>query len=143
MKHSKSNNTQLFVNQQLPHNFLAEQMILSGLLISSDAVEITLKTLPIEAFYFKNHQEIYKAIIFLYKNRFYIDILTLLTFLQDNGLLQKVGGIKVLIELISQIPNLTYLNDYLALVKDKFFRRCLIKLGYETINSAYMTNLSL
>ena len=143
MKHSKSTNTQLFVNQQLPHNFLAEQMILSGLLISLDAVEITLKTLPIEAFYFKNHQEIYKAIIFLYKNRFYIDILTLLTFLQDNGILQKVGGIKVLIELISQIPNLTYLNDYLALVKDKFFRRCLIKLGYETINSAYMTNLSL
>ena len=43
---------------QLPHNFLAEQIILSGLLISCDAVEITLQTLPIEAFYFKNHQEI-------------------------------------------------------------------------------------
>ena len=143
MKHSKFNNTQLSINRQLPHNFFAEQMILSGLLISSDAVEITLKTLPIEAFYFKNHQEIYKAIIFLYKNKFYIDILTLLTFLQDNGLLQKIGGIKVLIELISQIPNLIYLDDYLALVKDKFFRRCLIKLGYKTINSAYITNLSL
>ena len=143
MKHSKFNNTQLSVNQQLPHNFFAEQMILSSLLISSDAVEITLKTLPIEAFYFKNHQEIYKAIKFLHRNKFYIDILTLLTFLQDNGLLHKIGGIKVLIELISQIPNLTYLNDYLALVKDKFFRRCLIKLGYEIVNSAYITNLSL
>ena len=143
MEYSKSNNTELFIKQQLPHNFLAEQMILSGLLISSDAIEITLKTLPVEAFYFKNHQEIYKAIIFLYKNKLHIDIITLLTFLQDNGLLQKIGGIKVLIELISQIPNLNYLNEYLALVKDKFFRRCLIKLGYETINSAYITNISL
>ena len=143
MAYSKSNNTQLFFNQQLPHNFLAEQMVLSGLLISSNAVEITLKTLPVEAFYFKNHQEIYKAIIFLYQNRLNIDILTLLTFLQDNGLLEKIGGIKVLIELISQIPNLNNLNEYLALVKDKFFRRCLIKLGYETINSAYITNISL
>ncbi|WP_428025482.1 DnaB-like helicase N-terminal domain-containing protein, partial [Arcobacter sp.] len=116
---------------------------LSGLLISSDAVDITLHTLPVEAFYFTNHQEIYKAIRFLYKNKLYIDILTLLTFLQDNGLLQQIGGIKVLIELISQIPNLNYLNEYLALVKDKFFRRCLIKLGYETINSAYITNVSL
>jgi replicative DNA helicase len=132
-----------FNNQQLPHNFFAEQMILSGLLISSDAVEITLKTLPVEAFYFKNHQEIYKAIIVLSKNRSSIDILSLLTFLQDNGLLQKVGGIKVLIELISQIPNLNYLDEYLALVKEKFFRRCLIKLGYEIINSAYITNISL
>jgi replicative DNA helicase len=142
MKYSKKN-TQLFINQQLPHNFLAEQMILSGLLISSDAIDITVKTLPVEAFYFKNHQEIYKAIIFLYQNKLSIDILTLLTFLQDNGLLQKIGGIKVLIELISQIPNLNYLNEYLALIKDKFFRRSLIKFGYETINSAYITNVAL
>nr|YP_009686091.1 DNA replication helicase [Halamphora americana]QDR24837.1 DNA replication helicase [Halamphora americana] len=142
MKYSKKN-TQLFINQQLPHNFLAEQMILSGLLISSDAIDITVQTLPVEAFYFKNHQEIYKAIIFLYQNKLSIDILTLLTFLQDNGLLQKIGGIKVLIELISQIPNLNYLNEYLALIKDKFFRRCLIKFGYETINSAYITNVAL
>ena len=143
MEYPKFYSTQLFVNQQLPHNFLAEQMILSGLLISSDALEITLKTLPVEAFYFKNHQEIYKALIVLHKNKSYIDILTLLTFLQDNGLLQKIGGIKVLIELISQIPNLNYLNEYSAVVKDKFFRRCLIKLGYEIINSAYITNLAL
>ena len=143
MDHSKDNIQPLFIKQQLPHNFLAEQMILSGLLISSDAVEITLKTLPIEAFYFKNHQEIYKAIIFLYQNKISIDILTILTFLQDNGLLQQIGGIKILIELISQTPNLTYLNEYLGLVKDKFIRRCLIKISYEMINSAYTTNVSL
>ena len=143
MEYSKSANKHLFINQQLPHNFLAEQMILSGLLINCDAVEITVQTLPIEAFYFKNHQEIYKAIIFLYQKNLSIDILTVLTFLQDNGLLRKIGGIKVLIELISQIPNLSYLDEYLALVKDKFIRRCLIKLGYETINSAYITNVSL
>jgi replicative DNA helicase len=42
-------------------------MILSCLLINSEAIEITLQTLPIEAFYFKNHQEIYKAIILCIK----------------------------------------------------------------------------
>ena len=143
MDHSKDNIQPLFIKQQLPHNFLAEQMVLSGLLISTDAVEITLNTLSIEAFYFKNHQEIYKAIIFLYQNKISIDILTILTFLQDNGLLQQIGGIKVLIELISQTPNLTYLDEYLALVKDKFIRRCLIKISYEMITSAYTTNVPL
>jgi replicative DNA helicase len=63
--------------------------------------------------------------------------------LQDNGLLQKIGGVKVLIELLSQIPNLVYLEDYLRLIKDKYIRRSLIKLGYETINSSYITNISL
>nr|WAK84852.1 DNA-replication helicase subuni [Amicula sp. isolate GU52X-4 cfCalB7] len=130
-------------NKYLPHNFLAEKMILSCLLISSEAVEITLHTLSVEAFYFKNHQEIYKAIIFMHKNKIPIDILTLITFLQDNGLLQQVGGIKVLMELISQVPNLLYLEEYLLLITDKFIRRSLIKLSYKIINSSYITNIPL
>ena len=143
MKQSKPNTKQFLIDKYLPHNFLAEKMILSCLLINSEAIEITLQTLSIDAFYFKNHQEIYKAIIMMYQNKAPIDILTLITFLQDNGLLQKVGGIKVLIELISQIPNLVYLEEYLRLVKDKFIRRSLIKLGYEITNSSYITNIPL
>jgi replicative DNA helicase len=135
MKKSIGNSNQILINKYLPHNFLAEKMILSCLLVNSEAIELTIKTLSIDAFYFKNHQEIYKAIIFMHKNKLSIDILTLVTFLQDNGLLQKVGGIKVLMELISQFPNLVYLEEYLALVKDKFIRRSLIKFGYEVINS--------
>jgi len=143
MKDSKFNSKQTFIKQQFPHNFLAEQMILSGLFISDEAVEVTIKTLPIEAFYFKNHQEIYRSIRFLYSKNFSTDIVTVLTFFQDNGLLEKIGGIKVLVELISQLPNLTYIDEYVALVKDKFIRRCLIQFGYETMNSAYITNMPL
>jgi replicative DNA helicase len=143
MRQSKFHDEQLLIDKYLPHNFLAEKMILSCLLINSDAIELTIRTIPIDAFYFQNHQEIYKAIIFMYRNKAPIDILTLITFLQDNGLLQKIGGVKVLIELISQIPNLVYLEEYLRLVKDKFIRRSLIKLGYEAINSGYITNIPL
>jgi replicative DNA helicase len=143
MQQSTTNMNQILINKYLPHNFLAEKIILSCLLINSEAIEITLQTLPIEGFYFKNHQEIYRAIIYMYKNKISIDILTLLNFLQDNGLLQKVGGVKVLIELISEIPNLVFLEEYLSLVKDKFIRRSLIKLGYEIMNSGYITNIPL
>ncbi len=125
---------QILIEKYLPHNFLAEKMILSCLIINSEAVELTIKTVPIEAFYFKNHQEIYRAIIFMYKNKLSIDILSLSTFLQENGLLQKIGGMKVLLELITQIPNLIYLQEYIRLVKDKFLRRSVIKFGYKIIN---------
>jgi replicative DNA helicase len=145
MKHSDINTgtKQITIEKSLPHNFLAEKMILSCLLINSEAIEITLRTISVDVFYFKNHQEIYKAITFMYNKNLSIDILTLITFLQDHGLLQKVGGLKVLIELLSQIPNLVYLEDYLRLIKDKFIRRSLIKLGYETINSGYITSIPL
>ena len=143
MQQYNSNKNQILIDKYLPHNFLAEKMILSCLLINSEAIEVTIKTISPDVFYFKNHQEIYRSIIFMYKNNIPIDILTLITFLQDNGLLQKIGGVKVLIELLSQIPNLIYLEDYLRLVKDKYIRRSLIKLGYETINSSYITSISL
>ena len=143
MKEFRINKRQILIEKYLPHNFLAEKMILSCLLINSEAIELTLKIIPIKAFYFKNHQEIYKTIIFMYKNKLPIDILTLTTFLQENGLLQRIGGVKVLLELINQIPNLIYLEEYIRLVKEKFLRRSLIKLGYEIINSGYITNIPL
>jgi replicative DNA helicase len=65
------------------------------------------------------------------------------SFLQDNGLLETIGGTKVLIELVNYVPNLLYLEEYISLVNDKYLRRCLIKLGYKIINSAYVTNLPL
>ena len=136
-------NQQIRIQKHLPHNFLAEKMVLNCLLVNTESIERTLESLVVEAFYFKNHQEIYKAIIFMYKRKLPIDILTLITFFQDNGLLEKTGGVKVLIELISQVPNLVYLEEYIRLINDKFLRRKLIKLGYEIINSGYITNISL
>lgn len=143
MQISNSKNFKLLISQYLPHNFLAEKMILNCLLVNPKIIERTLQTISIDVFYFKNHREIYKAIIIMYENNIQIDILTLVTFLQENGLLKKVGGIKVLIELLNQIPNTIYLEEYLKLVKDKYIRRSLIKIGYETINSSYVTNLPL
>ena len=99
-KFEKKQETRISVHTYLPHNFLAEKMILSCLLVNFEAVELTIKSIPVEAFYFKNHQEIYRAIIFMYRNKLSIDILSLTAFLQENGLLQKIGGIKVLLELL-------------------------------------------
>ena len=129
------------IKKSLPHNFLAEKAVLNCLILNSELIEMTFHNLSIDAFYFKNHQEIYKILIFMYKNNKPIDIITLNTFVQDKGLLQKIGGIKVLVELISQIPNLTYFEEYIHLIKEKFIRRLIIKLGYEIITSGYLTNV--
>ena len=85
----------------------------------------------------------YKAILKMYKNQIPIDIITLNTFLQDNGQLEKIGGIKILTDLLNHVPNLIYLEQYINLIHDKFLRRSIIKLGYEIINSAYITNIPL
>jgi len=131
------------VESYLPHNFLAEKAILSCMIISSEVIDTIYKNIEVENFYFKNHQELFKAIITMYEEEKSVDIITLITFLQENSLIKKVGGIKVLIELNNQIPNLVHLNEYLKLIKDKFLRRSLIRLGYKIINSSYISNIPL
>lgn len=143
MEEFRSSEKPILINKYLPHNFLAEKMVLSCLLFNSQSIGSITKNLSADAFYFKNHQEIYKALISMYQNEISIDIITLLTFLQDNGLLDKVGGVPVLLEIVNESPNLTYLKKYISLIKDKFIRRSLIKLSYEIINSSYITNISL
>ena len=134
---------QLTIEKYLPHNYVAEKIILTSLLISSEALEIVFRSVKVETFYFQNHQELYKAILKMYKNQIPIDIITLNTFLQDNGQLEKIGGIKILTDLLNHVPNLIYLEQYINLIHDKFLRRSIIKLGYEIINSAYITNIPL
>ena len=56
----------LTIEKYLPHNFLAEKIILSSLLVSSEAIEITLRSVKIETFYFKNHQRLYETFIKIY-----------------------------------------------------------------------------
>ena len=127
----------------LPHNFVAEKIILSCLLINYEAIEITMKTVQPETFYFINHQEIYKAILELYRKKLPINVFSVNDFLKETGCLNKIGGTKVLLELLNQIPNLVYLEEYIQLIQDKYLRRSLINLGYEAINSAYITNIPL
>ena len=77
MENSDTNTSTLLIEKYLPHNFLAEKIVLGNLLISNEALDLTIRSLSIEAFYFKNHQEIYKAILILYKQKKIIDITTL------------------------------------------------------------------
>ena len=127
----------------LPHNFIAEKSILSCLLLNSNAIEVVIKQVTVKMFYFKNHQEIFNAIVFLYSNKIPIDAITVITFLQDNGKLNKSGGIKILVELTNKIPNFFHLDYYITLLKEKFLRRLILKLSYKTIKSTYLMDFDL
>lgn len=138
---AKTNSTNL-LKDSLPHNFLAEKMLLSCLLCNPEALEMTRQNLTIEAFYFKNHQEFYRALLKMKDHQLLIDLVTVTVFLQDNGQLSKIGGMKVLLSLGNQSLTFSYLPEYIRIVKEKFLKRCLIKFGYKIVNSGYVTNTS-
>ena len=143
MSKFKKKTDDINIDKYLPHNFLAEKMVLCCLFFDPEAIDIASQNLTIDTFYFRNHQKIYQSILILFERKVSIDLITITTFLQDQGLLTQIGGIKILKNIISQTPNLAYLKDYITLLKDKHNRRKLIRLGYQIINSSYVTNIPL
>lgn len=143
MKNVNNTFPELVINKYLPHAILAERLVLGNILINSDSLELTIRYLTIDAFYFKPHQQIYHTILNLQQNSINVDITTIISLLQNEGLLEQVGGVDFLRQLIQQASDFSNLIDYINLIQDKYIRRCLIKLGYQTINSAYISNIAL
>jgi len=137
-------NNALKLRVQLPHSFTLEKTLLSCILVHCDesfqTVEIIMEHLPVDAFYFKNHQRLYETFIAMYEQNLSIDFLTTSDYIQCYGLVKEVGGLGVLSELLREIPTLVYLMDYIDLVKQKYIRRCLIKIGLKAVDNGFIMN---
>lgn len=137
-------NNALKLTVQLPHSFTLEKALLSCILIHSDesfqTLELIMDHLPIDAFYFKNHQRLYETFIEMYQQDLSIDFITTLDYVQCYGLSKDIGGFLVLSELLKEIPTLVYLLDYIRLVKQKYIRRCIIRIGLKIVDNGFVMN---
>ena len=127
----------------LPCNILAEKLVLGSILTTPKSILRVSEKLPIESFYLQNHQIIYKALLVLYSEGKTIDYINLITWIQDNGLLIKIGGAEAILNLFTQISQLSNLEEYIGLIYEKYLRRSLIKLGEQIIEAGYLTELPL
>jgi len=136
----------LNLTAQLPHSFAVEKTLLTCILVSCDTsfqtLEIIMEHLPIDAFYFKNHQRLYETFIKMYQEDLSIDFITTTDYIQCNGLINDVGGLQVISQLLKEIPTLVYLADYIRLAKQKYIRRCIIKIGLKTVDNGFIMNFS-
>ena len=136
----------LNLTAQLPHSFTLEKTLLTCILVNCDTsfqtLEVIMEHLPIDAFYFKNHQKLYQTFINMYREDLSIDFLTTTDYIQCHGLISDIGGLQVISELLKEIPTLVYLMDYIRLVKQKYIRRCIIKLGLKTVDNGFIMNFS-
>jgi replicative DNA helicase len=134
---------ELKVDQTLPYNFLAERLVLGSILNNPETIVIVSQRLNIESFYLKAHQIIYKGILVLYGEGKKVDYITLITWLQDNKLTNYIGDLSIIADFVNQVVAIGYLEDYLALIYEKYLRRLLIDLGYDIIESGYSTEIPL
>ena len=130
---------------QLPNNFLAEQGVLNILLTNPLLIKNINATLPIESFYFESHRLIYETLCEIVNNKEenVINLTLIITLLQDQGKLKKIGGIEKILSIINRFENFSDLENYIRLINEKYLRRLIIEFGKEVIILGYTTSITI
>jgi replicative DNA helicase len=102
-----------------PYSQEAEESVLGSVFFSENEMKTIADKLQVEDFYNPNHQEIYKAMLTLFKNGNSIDVITISTHLENINALEKAGGRDYVVYLSSLVPSTANLIEYINIVKDK------------------------
>ena len=126
-----------------PQNIEAEESILGGILLDPEAMERIVDLITPESFYVRAHQEIYEAALKLHSQGKPTDFLTVKSVLEDHSLLDKIGGIDKLTQLLDRTVSAVNIDRYAALIMDKYLRRQLISSGHEIVSLGFETTRDL
>jgi len=120
-----------------PHSAEAEEAVLGSLLIDPDAIFEVSNFLRPGAFYRKQNQWIFEAILDLSDRREPLDLITLTEELRRRELLEEVGGEGYIIGLINAVPTSINAHSYGKLVEAASIRRRMISAASTIANLAF------
>ncbi len=127
----------------MPINVEAEEAILGGILIDPEAISRIAEILRPEFFAITAHQVIYRSALGLFLQGEPTDLMTVTTWLTDRNQLEQVGGLTKLAQLVDRTVSAVNIDQYAALVEDKYQRRKLIEAGNNIVQLGYETSAPL
>ncbi|MGN6327131.1 replicative DNA helicase [Pseudolysinimonas sp.] len=120
-----------------PHDLLAEQSAIGGMLLSKDAVADVIETVRAVDFYLPKHELIYEAVLNLYSHGEPTDVITVTDELTKNGTLQRAGGAEYLHTLTALVPTAANAGFYASIVAEKAVLRRLVEAGTRIVQMGY------
>ncbi|MCK9265824.1 replicative DNA helicase [bacterium] len=133
MSSRKKSNLQ---NKIPPQNLDAEKAILGCILINEEAKIQAFESLRPEYFYSEVHKTIFLSICDLFEKNEKCDLITLTNQLQRKNLLEYIGDVTYLSELVEMLPTAANIDEYLKIVKDKYLLRTIIENATKIITEA-------
>lgn len=129
--------------KELPNNQEAEQSVLGSMFLSTYAISKATDALTKESFYFDRNGKIFDCIKNMTNRKIPIDLTTVTTELKENNLLQEIGGVEYLTELLNIVPTAANIEYYIKLVDDCAMLRRLIDVSTEITTNAYGSSLNI
>jgi len=120
-----------------PHDLLAEQSTLGGMLLSGDAVADVVESLRGTDFYVPKHELIFEAILSLYSHGEPTDVIAVTDELIKTGDLQRAGGADYLHSLTSIVPTAANAAYYASIVRERALLRRLVEAGTRIVQMGY------
>lgn len=130
-----------FTPKTLPTNLEAEQAVLAAVLMNNRALERVSDFLLPEHFSHPAHAEIYKLAMRLYAAGQTFDIISIKNYLDQQGVLESVGGVDYLTQLAGAGATVVNVEQYARIVYDDAMRRNLIALGQDITENAFVEDL--
>lgn len=125
------------VQRAMPFSNEAEQSVLGAMFLDKDCIPDVIDRVKETDFYIDRHKELYSAIKELYDLGKPVDLVTLEEQLKLRGTLEKIGGIKFVVDVANTVPSTESVIYYADIVKDKAVLRRLIRLSNEISGACY------
>lgn len=123
--------------RELPNNLEAEQAVLGAMFLSKSALEKTVEILKESSFYSDKNGKIFSALKALDERKIPIDITTLTEELKSKNLINEIGGVEYLTEVLDSVPNAANVDYYTKIIEDKATLRELIERATEITTMGY------
>lgn len=123
-----------------PHSIEAEQAILGGLMLGSQAWDEVADRVKAIDFYRTEHRTIFQTVYTLIQRNTPVDVLTVTEALRSLHQLDEAGGEVYLFELAKNTPTIANILAYADIVRDRSVVRQLIQVSTEIAESAFMSN---
>ncbi|MFC4859504.1 replicative DNA helicase [Actinophytocola glycyrrhizae] len=115
----------------LPHDIVAEQSTLGGMLLSTDAIADVVEVLHPRDLYRGAHRAIYDTILDLYSRHEPVNTTTVAQAIEKQGGLDGIGGASYLQTLAATVPVVAHTGHYAQIVAEKAVLRRLVEAGTE------------
>lgn len=114
-----------------------EEAVLGAMLLEKEALSTVIDILSPESFYKEQNGKVFAAIVNLFNRSEPVDILTVTQELKRTGELEFVGGSYYVSSLTNRIASSANIEFHARIVAQKYLQRELIRIGTETIKTAY------
>ncbi|HQW80509.1 MAG: replicative DNA helicase [Rhodanobacteraceae bacterium] len=121
-----------------PNSIEAEQAVLGGLMLSSEAWDKVADRINEGDFYRRDHALIFRAIGELSNKSMPADAVTLGEWFEAQGIAELVGGSRYILELANTTPSAANIAAYADIVREKSVLRQLIDAGTEIAGDAFV-----